>query len=80
MWKACAVLVLLFSLTGCAAPVIVYTGSSVSDYLLASLMQQATGEMLAGAAQGVMSALADNPYECHHVVRVRDMVFCEEKW
>lgn len=80
MWKVCAILTLLFSLTGCAAPVIVYTGSPVSDYLLASLMQQATGEMLSGAAQGVMSALVDNPYECRHVVRVRDMVFCEEKW
>lgn len=71
---------LLFSLTGCAAPVIVYTGSPVSDYLLASLMQQATGEMLAGAAHGVMDAFHDNPYECKRVVYIREMAFCEEKW
>lgn len=80
MWKKIATLVLLFSLTGCATPLKVATGSPVSDYLLASLMQHATGEIMAGASQGVMSAFNDNPYECRNPVRVRDMVFCEEKW
>lgn len=80
MWRALAALVLLLSLTGRAAPVIVYTGSPFTDYLLASLVQQATGEVLSGAAQGVLSAFNENPYECREVVLVRGTPFCTEKW